>query len=220
MSETISPGLAGIISVFQFIFCKSRLLWHVVFHLHRDVLRNRMSATASPGLAGIISVFHFIFCKSRLLWHVVFYLHRGILPNRMSATVGPGLAGIISVFHFIFCKSRLLWHVVFHLHRGVLLNRMSATVSPGSAGILLVFGQSQSSHPCGARREGAAAAARVQAPLAQQGRGERGQQPRPRHDDGPRRDDQPPRGGRGREPRVACKKGWSPRGPKGEGGTG
>ena len=64
-------------------------------------------------------------------------------------------------------------------------------------------GQSQSSQPGGARREGAAAAARVQAPRAQQGRGERGQQPRPRHDDGPRRDDQPPRGDRGREPRVA-----------------
>ena len=59
-------------------------------------------------------------------------------------------------------------------------------------------GQSQSSHPGGARREGAAAAARVQTPRAQQGRGERGQQPRPRHED-----DQPPRGDRGREPRVA-----------------
>ena len=36
-----------IISVFQSIFCKSRLLWHVVFYLHRGILRNQVSATAS-----------------------------------------------------------------------------------------------------------------------------------------------------------------------------
>jgi len=93
MSATVSPGLAGSISVFQFISCKSRLLWHVVFYLHRGILRDRMSATVSPGLAGSISVLQFISCKSRLLWHVVFYLHRGILLNRMSATGSPDCFG-------------------------------------------------------------------------------------------------------------------------------
>ena len=121
--------------VFCAIGCQRPLLWHVVFHRHRGILRNRMSATVSPGLAGMISVFQFIFCKSRLLWHVVFYLHRGILRNRMPATVSPGLAGTISVFQFIFCKSRLLWQAIFDLHRKARVswsgNGMPAFVSRG-----------------------------------------------------------------------------------------
>ena len=54
MSATVSPGSAGIISVFHFIFCKPRLLWHVVFYLHRGILRNRMTATASLA-CGVLS---------------------------------------------------------------------------------------------------------------------------------------------------------------------